>query len=103
MISRDDGRERDPLVRAVKFPLGQLCMTPGVQESIPPSEVLQALRRHANGDWGDICDDDRRENELSLKNGFRLVSIYHTKAGSKFYIITEADRSTTTALLPDEY
>lgn len=104
MISRgEDGRERDPLVRAELFPLGQMVMTPGVRDSIPPSEMLQALRRHARGEWGDLCDEDRESNDLALKNGARLVSIYHSKAGTKFYIITEHDRSLTTVLLPEEY
>lgn len=105
MVSRDNGRERDdnPLVRAVKFPLGVITMTPGVEEQIPPSELAQAFRRHAKGDWGDLDAHDRAENEFSLKNGFRLFSAYHSKSGVKFYIITEADRSQTTALLPEEY
>jgi hypothetical protein len=87
----------------VSFALGQLLMTPGVEEKIPPSELLQALRRHARGDWGDLDDEDRQANDLSLKDGSRLLSAYHTKEGVKFWIITEADRSATTALLPEEY
>jgi hypothetical protein len=90
-------------VRPVSFPLGQLLMTPGVQEKIPPSEMLQALRRHAHGDWGDLDDEDRRSNDLSVRDGSRLLSAYHSKEGVKFWIITEADRSATTVLLPDEY
>jgi hypothetical protein len=50
-----------------------------------------------------VSDEDRQENELSLKEGFRLLSVYHTAAGVKFWIITEADRSTTTVLLPEDY
>jgi hypothetical protein len=103
MISRDDGRPRDPLVRQDKFPLGQMAMTPGVQAEIPPSEMMQALRRHARCDWGDICEEDRGQNEWALANGARLVSVYHSKAGVKFFVITEADRSLTTVLLPAEY
>lgn len=103
MISRDDGRERDPLVRSIAFPLGQLLMTPGVQASVPPSELAQALRRHARGDWGELDDEDRAANDRALKEGTRLLSAYRTKAGEKFWIITEADRSSTTALLPSEY
>ncbi len=98
---RDDGR--DPLVRPVAFPLGQLLMTPGVQDAVPPSELMQALRRHARGDWGELGAEDRAANDQALKEGTRLQSAYHTKAGIKFWIITEADRSSTTALLPDEY
>ena len=103
MVSRDNGRERDPLVRAVRFPLGALHMTPGVRDGIPPSEMLQAMRRHANGDWGDLDPEDRKANDLSLKDGSRLLSAYHAKDGTKFWIITEAGRSMTTVLLPEEY
>lgn len=103
MLSRDDGKERDPLVREVKFPLGQLFVTPGVHQGVPPSEVFRDLRRHSKGDWGDLCTDDRATNEQSLIDGLRLVSVYVTKAGTKFYVITEADRSSTTVLLPEEY
>lgn len=103
MISRDNGRERDPLVRDVLFPLGQTVTTRGVLESIPPSEMLQALRQHARGDWGDLDPEDRESNDLALKNGARPLSAYHAKNGTKFWIITEWDRSVTTVLLPEEY
>ena len=103
MVSRDEGRPRDPLVRAVAFPLGQLLMTPGVQSQVPQSELLQALRRHARCDWGDLDTEDWNTNTRAVKEGYRLLSAYHTKAGVKFWIITEADRSATTALLPDDY
>jgi hypothetical protein len=55
------------------------------------------------GDWGELDDDDKRENELSLREGFRLLSAYRLSTGVKLWIITEADRSVTTLLLPDEY
>lgn len=103
MIERGGDRERDPLVRPVRFPLGRLLMTPGVQAQIPPSELMQALRRHAHGDWGDLGEEDCRSNELALKDGARLLSAYHSRSGVKFWVITEADRSATTVLLPDEY
>lgn len=103
MVSRDNGRERDPLVREVLFPLGQTVMTPGVRDGIPPSEMMQALRRHARGDWGELCNEDREANDLALKNGARLLSSYQSSSGVKFWIITEWDRSATTVLLPEEY
>lgn len=90
-------------MRGVLFPLGQMVMTPGARDSIPPSEMMQALRRHARGDWGDLCHEDRQANNSSLMDGSRLVSAYHSQAGKKFWIITEADRSLTTVLLPEEY
>lgn len=86
-----------------KFPLGQTMSTPGALNAIPPEEMLRAMQRHAVGDWGDCGPEDQAENELSLREGFRLFSVYHTTTGVKFWIITEADRSVTTVLLPEEY
>jgi len=92
------------------FPLGSLYITPGAQtalcaEGCDPreSEVRDALTRHMRGDWGEVCDEDWKENDFSLEKGFRILSAYKSKAGVKFWIITEADRSVTTILLPDEY
>ena len=85
------------------FPLGQLVITRNALDSLPSEEVHAAIARHASGDWGDCCKDDAAENELSLKEGFRIFSVYHTEAGTKFWIITEADRSLTTVLLPEDY
>lgn len=103
MIAREDGRPKDPLIRAELFALGQLLMTPGVQQQIPPSEMMQALRRHARGDWGEVCGEDREANRRALIDGTRLLSVYQSKDGVKFWIITDADRSATTVLLPSEY
>ena len=90
-------------VHQSKFPLGRVVITRNALETIPAADVSRALHRHASGDWGDLCEDDRQENELSLKEGYRLLSAYHAADGSKFWIITEADRSVTTVLLPDDY
>lgn len=97
----DGGRERQ--VRPDRFELGRMLMTPGVQERVPPSEMLRALRRHARGDWGEMDKVDCAANDAALRDGGRLVSSYRTEAGTKFWIITEADRSATTVLLPEEY
>jgi hypothetical protein len=87
------------------FSPGRIVATPGalallekVQES--PSEFLS---RHLRGDWGDLCPEDKAENELSLKHGFRLLSSYPVTETDTLWIITEADRSVTTLLLPSEY
>ena len=85
-----------------KFPLGQVVITANAAQQLDTIAVHEALRRHAAGDWGDICPDDARENELSLKEGFRLLSAYGTSE-QRFWIITEADRSVTTVLLPNDY
>ena len=60
------------------------------------------IDRHVTGDWGDVCREDAKENELSLKEGFRIFSVYKTSF-CKIWIITEADRSSTCVLQPDEY
>jgi hypothetical protein len=94
-----------------KFELGQIVTTPGALEACPPSRRWHCLARHARGDWGCVCKDDAAENELSLKEGFRLLSAYPIDPAqpckgfgdNTLWIITEADRSVTTFLLPDEY
>ena len=89
----------------VKIPLGQLVATPGALEALEEAAVsfLPYIRRHLEGDWGDISPEDAGENELSLEQGFRLLSAYKLPGGGKIWIITEADRSATTILLPEEY
>ena len=86
-----------------RFSLGRLLSTPGALEKVPHEEFLTALSRHVTGDWGDVDDHDRKQNDFSLKKELRLFSVYHTKTQIKFWIITEADRSATTMLLPEEY
>ena len=90
---------------AVKFSPGSVVATPAVLEAFRAAgdDPLAYLVRHLAGDWGDVDEHDRRENELSLIHGFRLLSSYTTSNGTRFWIITEADRSATTLLLPDEY
>jgi hypothetical protein len=85
-----------------KFPLGRIVMTRNAALRLDAMTVSEGLRRHASGDWGEVCPDDARENELSLKEGFRLLSVYGTGEG-RFWIITEADRSVTTVLMPEDY
>jgi len=86
-----------------RFPLGQLVITRGALGRIPARDVLLALGRHARGDWGDLDDEDWRENERSLVAGCRLLSTFRSSSGDKFWIITEWNRSYTTVLLPEEY
>ena len=88
------------------FSLGQIVSTPGALSALgdegTSSDAL--LQRHVTGDWGELSEEDRRENELSVKEGFRILSSYKLpRTGVKLWIITEADRSATTLLLPDEY
>lgn len=86
-----------------RFRLGRLMSTPGALERVPSGEMLQALRRHVSGDWGNVCSEDAEANEAAVNARARLLSAYTTSAGLRFWIITEADRSLTTVLLPEEY
>jgi DUF2958 family protein len=88
-----------------KFPLGQLVATPGAAEALARNqqEPTEFVRRHWRGDWGELDEHDIKENVFSLANGFRLLSRYLLKDGTVIWIITEADRSASTILLPEEY
>lgn len=88
-----------------RFALGQTFITSGAEEAlmIAGQTAIEFLRRHMSCDFGELSEDDVRENELSLKEGFRLLSAYRTCRGEKLWIITEADRSATTILLGSEY
>ena len=88
-----------------QFQPGRIVATPGALAALEASgeAPFDYLARHINGDWGDVEPHDRHENELSLIHGFRLLSAYTLNSGAKIWIITEADRSATTLLLPEEY
>lgn len=90
---------------AAKFPLGRIVATPGALRAL--SDVGQSphefLSRYIIGDWGELDDEDRLENERSVAQGFRILSAYSLRDHTKIWIITEADRSATTILLPEEY
>lgn len=83
------------------FSLGQVVATPGALDL--GVNFCPYLRRHQRGDWGELEAEDRAENDFSARNGLRLLSAYRTPSGARFWIITEADRSATTVLLPSEY
>ena len=90
---------------SARFDLGTIVATPGALEALAVSGESPStfLCRHVAGDWGDLDEEDRAENELSVQEGFRILSAYHLRDGTKIWIITEADRSSTTILLPEEY
>lgn len=90
------------------FEPGNFRMTPGFAQELDRTEgreqIWPFLRRHLTGDWGELDAEDKRVNDLAVKHGDRILSAYHfTTTNVKFYIITEADRSVTTFLLPEEY
>ena len=99
---------------SARFELGQLCNTSGAQEVLQRYQVnpFELIGRHVRGDWGDVCHEDARTNENALRVGARIFSVYvlppplsesGTLAPAKVWLITEADRSVTTLLLPEEY
>jgi hypothetical protein len=97
-------REQDAFGPEAKFTLGQLVATPGALETISCYGInpLELLGRHVTGDWGDLSPADKRENDFSVHRRLRILSAYGT-GDSKLWVITEADRSVTTILRPDEY
>ena len=86
-----------------KFRLGHIVATANALAVLSQDDILAAIQRHQAGDWGDVPEEDRQENELSLQQGSRLLSAYSSAQGVKFWIITEADRDSTTVLLPEDY
>lgn len=92
--------ERKPL-----FPLGQIVATQGALEALEQAgqTPLEFLTRHVRGDWGDVCEEDAEANEQALQDGSRILSSYRTKLDEKLWIITEADRSSSCVLKPNEY
>ncbi len=87
----------------MRFGLGNLAITTVAWECVDRDDLVAAIDKHLRGDWGDVSKEDWTSNELALKEGYRLISSFKDRTGTKFWIITEADRSLTTILLPDEY
>ena len=86
-----------------RFSPGLIVSTPGVLSRVPPFDLLAAFARHLAGDWGELDEHDWQANEAALRDRTRLLSAYVASNGERFWIITEADRSSTTSLLPEEY
>lgn len=87
------------------FPLGQTVATPGALEALEEAgqSALEFLQRHQIGDWGIVPEEDKAENDFSVSRHLRILSAYELKTGVKIWVISEADRSVTTCLLPEEY
>ncbi|PHS08633.1 MAG: hypothetical protein COA78_12655 [Blastopirellula sp.] len=86
-----------------KFSPGTIVGTANAVRTVPPEEIQKAISRHLSSDWGDCCSEDQRENDEALVRGDRIFSVYNTAEGITFWIITEADRSATTVMLPEDY
>ena len=100
---QEESPEKRPVPK-ILFEMGQVVVTSGASYELHRIErhPVQLLARHATGDWGRLPEQDIEENARSLKHGFRLFSAYNIE-DSRFYVITEHDRSVTTILLPEEY
>lgn len=83
--------------------LGQIVATPNALAHITQADITTALARHVDGDWGDLCAEDKQTNDQAVVDGMRILSAYQAANGIKFWIITEHDRRITTILLPDDY
>ena len=86
-----------------KFRLGKIVSTPNALDRLTQEDILTGIQRHQAGDWGDVSEHNRTVNERALIEGKRLWSVYHAGNGVKFWLITEADRSYTTVLVPEDY
>jgi len=93
----------EPRETRTRLFLKDVCTTAGAADELCWEEFMHALHRHSCGDWGDVCEVDRAENDRAADNGGRIVSEYRTANGIKFWIITDAGHETTTVLLPHEY
>ena len=89
----------------IRFALGRVVATPAALSALEKAEQHPAefLDRHVSGDWGEVPEADKQENEVSVEQGFRILSAYTTSAGDRIWVLTEADRSVTSILLPSEY
>ncbi len=83
--------------------LGRIVATPNALNQITNEDILSGIQRHQAGDWGDVDEHDFEANNRALTEGTRLLSVYHAAKGVKFWVITEADRSATTVLMPEDY
>ena len=89
--------------KAKQFPTGRLLCTRNAMDSIDMEEMMAAFGRHRQGVWGEVCPEDWRSNDQAILQDMRILSAYRSTTGQKFWIITEADRSATTILLPEDY
>jgi hypothetical protein len=84
-------------------PLGNVVITPNALDQLTPADIQRGLQRHSTGDWGELDAEDRQENDRALQSGLRLLSSYISTSGATYWVITEANRSVTTLLMPDDY
>jgi hypothetical protein len=88
---------------AVKFQCGRIVLTSSALNHLSHNDIRSAIARHQNGDWGNLTDKDRQANDQALIESKGILSVYSSGDGKPFWIVTEADRSLTTILLPEDY
>lgn len=91
------------LILNPRFPIGHLVATPAAIEAAPKEVLLGFLHRHISCDWGDVTEKDARANNYAMHHELRIISCYLTADKERVFVITEADRSSTTVLMADEY
>ena len=94
------------VVTGTEFDLGTVVVTSNLQERLGDKAhrlLPKIIARHSAGDWGDVCDEDSKMNDAALKTDCRIMSVYKLKDDLEIWAITEADRSSTTLLLPEDY
>ena len=92
-----------PQIPVALFRLGRIVATPNALRALSQQDMLSAIKRHQAGDWGELDEHDRQANDRALTDGTRLFSVYRSVNGKRFWVITEADRSATSVLLPEDY
>ena len=89
--------------REPRFDLGRVVITANAMGQLDMDSAYEGLCRHLSGDWGNLSEEDQEANNRALQERTRLLSAYTSARGVKYWIITEADRSSTTILLPEDY
>lgn len=102
-LSLSDYEAEKPVKTNLPFPLGRTVITANAQKNLSNSDIQNALNRHQSGDWGELCEEDKKINEEALKEGEQILSVYTSAEGKRFWVITEADKSCTTVLMPEDY
>lgn len=102
-LSLSDYEEEKPVKSNLPLPLGRTVITANAKNILTDLDIENALNRHQFGDWGELCEEDKQVNEDALKDGDQILSVYISSGGKRFWVITEADRSCTTVLMPEDY
>ena len=89
--------------RPIRFPTGEVRATTAALANISMEKLIHLVNRHIRGDWGDTCEEDREQNDISVVEGKRILAVYKYNDDTTIWIITEWDRSVTTILFPHEY